>query len=366
MKIDNHLFVDYFNLNILISTNDWDACETSWDFEQSPLLKFKAENLEDTYYNWEQAVSEDFMQLHQNEEELNRIFIAIYDLADELTPNVPLKDITILQEELDRKLLEKNEAQILQTFRQHGWQKGLLPLSQKTVAEQFVSYAIGCFTGRYRLDKPGLHIAHPNATEAELQSYVLPPHFAEAGQPFEIDADGIVPLMDKESAFADNALLRFRQMVQHIWGEHTLTQNLNFLESALGKSVEEYLQKDFATYHYKTYKKRPIYWVFRSEKGSFQALVYMHRMNKYSVQKLRMNYLLKYIEQLRQRIESLNTDPNRSSSDQKQLEKLEKQYTECRDYDALLEQTMRLFIEFDLDDGVKINYAKFETVLMKL
>lgn len=349
-----------------ISRLDWDSRETSWDFEENPLIKYQAENLEKSYWNWEKAVTEDFMQLHQNEEELNRIFIEIYDLADELTPDVPLKDITILQEEIDRKKLAANETQILQTYRQRGWQKNILPINAKTVMEQFISYTIGCFMGRYHLGKKGLHIAHPNPTKEELQNYILPENFAEAGTSFEIDGDGIVPLMEKEAAFADNASLRFRQFVQHIWGEASLTQNLNFIESALGKNIDTYLMKDFAKYHYRNYKKRPIYWLFRSSKGTFQVLAYLHRMNKYTAQKVRMNYLLKFIEGLRTQIEQLKKDDNRSTAEQKQLEKLEKQYLECRDYDTQLEEIARRQIDFDLDDGVKVNYAKFGKVLMKL
>lgn len=351
---------------IEISRNDWDSRETSWDFAQSPLLKYKGETLESSYLAWEKAASEDFFQLHQNEEELNRIFIEIYGLEDELTPNVPLKDITILQDELNRQTLEENEAQILQTFRTSGWQPGLLPISTKTVMEQFISYAMGCFVGRYRVGTPGLHIAHPGATEAELAPYALPAHFAETDTPFEIDDDGIVPLMDKDAAFPDNALLRFRKLVQTIWGESTLTANLNFIEQALGKNLETYFVKDFAAFHYRTYKKCPIYWVFSSDKGAFQVLAYMHRFTKYTAQKVRMLYLLKHMDWLQSQIEYLSKTATLSTTDQRKLETYKKQYDECREYDKKLEETARQQIEFDLDDGVKQNYAKFESVLLKI
>src|SRR5690606_33265700 len=148
------------------SKKDWDARETSWDFALSPLLNDEG-SLQLAYYKWQESAMKDFFQLHTNEEELNRIFIDIYGLQDELTPEVSLKDITILQEELNAKDLEKLEP----VFREKGAETITLPIKKVEVISQFISYAIGLFMGRYRLDTPGLNIAHPNPTAEELESY---------------------------------------------------------------------------------------------------------------------------------------------------------------------------------------------------
>ena len=241
---------------IFQSKVDWDSRETSWDFENSPLLN-AASGLSDSYLQWQLEVTDDFFQLHENEEELNKIFIEIYGLEDELTPAVPLKDITILQEELDRKKLEELEP----LFRAEGKDAIELPIDRKEVISQFVSYAVGVFMGRYRLDKPGLNIAHPDLSSEELSSYDY------NGQRIEIDEDAILPLMGSLGRFNDDLLNQFKILLDAIWSPETRTENMNFIQECLGKELEKFLVKDFYGYHCKKYKKKPIYWLFASKKG---------------------------------------------------------------------------------------------------
>ena len=206
----------------LISKTDWNSRETSWDFEQSPLLN-ESLSLKAAYQNWKENVTNNFFRLHENEQELNRIFIDIYGLQDELTPDVALKDITILQEELDRSALEQLES----VFREKGANAITLPIKKDEVISQFLSFCIGVFMGRYRLDKPGLHIAHPNPTEEELASYEV--SLRGTKQSVDIDEDGIIPLMGSECAFPDDAVVRIKNLIHDLWGESTLTENLNFI-----------------------------------------------------------------------------------------------------------------------------------------
>ncbi|MFB9056533.1 BREX-1 system adenine-specific DNA-methyltransferase PglX [Mariniflexile ostreae] len=343
-----------------LSKIDWDSNETSWDFNQSPLLN-KASNLKTAYQVWEAEVTKAFFQLHSNEEALNRIFIDIYGLQEELSPDVPLKDITILQEELKSKDLEALEK----TFRAKGKDAIALPINKAEVISQFISYAIGLFMGRYRLDKPGLNIAHPNPKAEELASYNSP--FGGQGASFTIDEDAIIPLMGKTCNFPDDALQQFQQLLDTIWGHDTRTENVNFIQDCLDGSIEKFLVKDFYKYHCSMYKKKPIYWLFASPKGAFQVLVYMHRMNAFTVEKIRANYLLEHIKNLRsEETILLSNESNLSTQEAKRLDQLRKDITECEIYDLELKDVADNQIEFDLDDGVTVNYEKFKTVVAKI
>ncbi|MCI5757900.1 MAG: BREX-1 system adenine-specific DNA-methyltransferase PglX, partial [Bacteroidales bacterium] len=156
------------------------------------------------------------------------------------------------------------------------------------VMKQFISYAVGCMMGRYRLDKKGLHIAHPDPTAEETAPYIY------NGVEFEIDEDGIVPLMPNDCGFSDNASNRFADFVRIALGTEKHVENLNYVEKCLGKSVEQYFVKDFWKDHKKRYQNRPIYWLFASKKGAFQCIAYMHRMNAYTAERIRAKYLLPY------------------------------------------------------------------------
>ena len=334
-----------------LSKQDWDSRETSWDFKQSPLFN-ETPSLEQAYQSWQEKVTQDFFELHTNEEELNRIFINIYGLQDELTPEVALKDITILQEELAKKDMEALE----ETFRTQGKEATSLPIDRSEVISQFISYAIGLFMGRYRLDKPGLNIAHPNPSAEELASYT------HNGGQVIIDEDAIVPIMGRDCTFTDDAYYQVQDLLHTIWGADTLTDNINFIEECLDKDLEKYLVKDFWKDHSQRYKEKPIYWLFSSPKGAFQVLVYMHRMNRFTLEKIRSEYLLPHMKHLRNQVEQLES----SGANPKREEQLSNQLLECQDYDLLMKDMADRQIEFDLDDGVTENYKMFESVVAKV
>lgn len=336
---------------ITCSKIDWDTKEYSWDFEQSPLINGNTD-LESAYAQWAQNVKEDFFNLHENEEELNRIFIDIYSLQEELTPEVALKDITILQDELDRSALEALEP----TFRAEGKNAIELPIDRAEVMRQFISYTVGLMLGRYRLDKPGLNIAHLDPSEEETSNYTY------NGRNVVIDEDAIIPLMGQAATFKDDAYYQLQELLHTIWGANTLTDNINFIEECLDKDLEKYLVKDFWKDHCKRYKKKPIYWLFSSPKGAFQVLVYMHRMNRFTLEKIRSEYLLPHMKYLRGQIEQLET----SGANPKLEEKLSLQLMECQEYDLLLKDKADQQIEFDLDDGVTENIKLFEGVVAKV
>lgn len=369
---------DYINhcvqQNINISKQDWDNHETSWDFETNPLLAVNENTYIDNIRHEEKLHEKEtdkhicinpaapqlgslkwrmeqyktkwehlFMQLHENEEELNRQFIDIYGLQDELTPDVTLSEITILQQ---------GEINIADDS---------LSWNDEVLMKQLISFAVGCMLGRYRLDKPGLHIAHPNPTDEETASYTF------NGQSWEIDDDGIMPLMANDCGFSDNASYRFADFLRVVLGEELHVENLNYVEQCLGKTIEQYFVKDFWKDHKKMYQNRPIYWLFASKKGSFQVIAYMHRMNAYTVERIRAKYLLPFIEHLEQEINKLDLRrAELTTKESKQLQTLQKQLDECREYHERLQVVAEQAISFNLDDGVTVNYAKFGDVLQKI
>lgn len=365
--------------NIYISKSDWNSHESSWDFEANPLLtinenthinkKIEQQNNEIGEYiyidlatpksdslkwrmeqykkKWEQM----FNQLHENEEELNRQFIEIYGLQDELTPDVPIDEITILQQ---------GEISFVPSEEGENAPK-IMKWNDDVIIKQLISYAVGCMMGRYRLDKPGLHIAHPEPTAEEIAPY------SYHGRKYEIDDDGILPLMNSGCGFSDNAPLRIADFVRIAFGEETQVENLNYMEQCLGKTLEQYFVKDFWKDHKKMYQNRPIYWLFASKKGTFQVIAYMHRMNAYTVERIRAKYLLPFIEHLEQEIKKLDMRrAELTTKESKQLQTLQKQLDECREYHERLQVVAEQAISFDLDDGVVVNYAKFGDVLQKI
>lgn len=368
--------------NISISKLDWDSHETSWDFETNPLLavdeNIYIDNINYEIEQYEKETSEHicidsavpeidnlkwrveqykkkweqmFNQLHKNEEELNRQFIEIYGLQDELTPDVPIDEITILQQ---------GEISFVSSAESEDAPK-VMKWNDDVIIEQLISYAVGCMMGRYRLDKPGLHIAHPEPTTEEIAPY------SYHGRKYEIDDDGILPLMNSDCGFSDNAPLRMADFVRIAFGEETQVENLNYMEQCLGKTLEQYFVKDFWKGHKKMYQNRPIYWLFASKKGTFQVIAYMHRMNAYTVERIRAKYLLPFIEHLEQEINKLDLRrAELTTKESKQLQTLQKQLDECREYHERLQVVAEQAISFDLDDGVVVNYAKFGDILVKL
>lgn len=227
--------------------------------------------------------------------------------------------------------------------------------------KQLISYLVGVCMGRYRLDKPGLHIAYPNPSAEDLAAYDY------HGEKIKIDDDGIIPLMPSDCPFNDNMLRRLIDLIRIVFGENSLTDNLNYMEKALGKSLEQYLLKDFWKDHKKMYQNRPIYWLFSSKKGAFQCITYMHRMNAWTAERVRTKYLLPYIEYLVKQQEDMQTDAaNLTAQQRRELDKITKQIAECREYHDRLHEVADKEIAFDLDDGVIVNYAKFGDVLAKI
>lgn len=329
LRIEEDAVSEIVNKNISISKSDWDAHETSWDFQENELVRLSKEQgegahrLSDLMDAYREHWTEQFFQLHANEEELNRQFIEIYGLHDELTPDVPLEEITILQQ---------GEISI---------ENGQIVWHNDVIVKQLISYAVGCMMGRYSLDCKGLILANQGDGQKEYEALVPSSRFA-------IDDDGIIPLMSVNNELTDHISLRFKTWLSIAFGEENFMDNLNFVERTLDKRLEDYFLKDFWKDHKKMYQNRPIYWLFSSKKGAFQCIVYMHRMNAYTAEKMQANAA------------------NLSARERKELDNIGKQIDECREYHDRLHVVADRQIAFDLDDGVLVNYAKFGDVLAKL
>ena len=372
--LNNTISINFAKRTIDISKSDWDIHETSWDFKKNELLTMDGEtfmnhldyyreivfretgknvcidpavvepdSIEWCYNMYCRKWSDMFDELHRNEEELNRQFIDIYGLQDELTPDVPLNEVTILQQ--GEISIENNEI---------VWHPDV-------IIKQLISYAVGCWMGRYRLDKPGLHIAHPNPTDEEVCTYPY------GDSKLTIDNDAIIPILPAECPFDDNLIKRIKEFIRIAFGAEKINQNINFVEASLGSSLEKYLQKDFWKDHKKMYQNRPIYWLFSSKKGAFQCLVYMHRMDANTADKVRSNYLMKHLDWLRQSIAGLEANAIALNTvERNRLKKLRNDLAECEEYNDRLQLVADRRISFDLDDGVVVNYAKFGDVLSKI
>lgn len=347
---NNNAINSLANQNISISKQDWDAHETSWDFQENELVRLSKEQgegphrLSDLMDAYREHWTEQFLQLHANEEELNRQFINIYGLKEELTPDVPLDEITILQQ---------GEISI---------ENGQIVWHDDVIVKQLISYAVGCMMGRYSLDRKGLILANQGDGQKEYEALV-------PNSRFEIDDDGIIPLMSVNNELTDHITLRFKAWLSVAFGEENFMDNLNFVERALNKRLEDYFLKDFWKDHKNKdmYQNRPIYWLFSSKKGAFQCIVYMHRMNAYTAEKIRTKYLLPHIEWLMTKQAEMQANAaNLSVRERKELDNIGKQIDECREYHDRLHVVADKQIAFDLDDGVVVNYAKFGDVLAKL
>lgn len=320
--------------NISISREDWDAFETSWDFKRHPLIR-KVDTIEEVFLAWEKECAERFRQLKANEEELNRIFIEIYDLQDELTPDVEDKDVTVRKADLVRDI------------------------------KSFISYAVGCMFGRYSLDADGLAFAGGEWDESKYKT-------------FPADKDAIIPVCDREY-FEDDIVARFADFVKALYGAENLEKNLKFISRALGgkeenprKVIREYFIKDFFADHCKIYQKRPIYWLFDSgRKNAFKALVYIHRYKPDTIARLRTGYLHEVQAKYAADAESLEkaltagTGGNQTQM-KKELSALKAKQEEIHVFEEKIHHYADIRISIDLDDGVKHNYALFADVLAKL
>ena len=360
----HELITNIVHQNLNISKLDWDAHETSWDFKENELIRLVNKHRSETGANnypieaammvYQAEWNDKFRQLHANEEELNRQFIEIYGLQDELTSDVPMDEVTILQ---------KGEIDIVD---------GEIVWNEGTIIKQLISYLVGCFMGRYSLDKPGFIIASQNQDLSALGLKVEGIDNGAQGS-IEIDDDGVVPILAGEY-FPDDMTVRIEQAIKLIFGEEHFQANLRYIDEKLGKPLREYLFKDFFNDHIdgKMYQKRPIYWMFSSKmgdkrkKGYFKALVYMHRMESDTLSKLHADYVVPYIDKIEQQhIEaedlSLRDDISQAARNKarKSAEEYADQIRELKDFEQVLVQMASQRLSIDLDDGVRVNYPKF-------
>lgn len=318
---------------ISIARADWDSFEISWDFKHHPLLR-KVPTIAEAFEQWQAECDDRFNHLKSNEEELNRIFIDIYGLQDELTPEVEDKDVTVRKADLGRDI------------------------------RSFISYAVGCMFGRYSLDVDGLTYAGGEWDDSKYTS-------------FAADKDNIIPICDDEY-FEDDIVGLFVEFVKTVYGADVLDENLKFIADALGGKgqpkdvIRNYFLSDFYSDHCKIYQKRPIYWLFDSgKKNGFKALIYMHRYQPDTIARIRTDYVheqqARYrtaIADLEQRIANASTGERVKLN--RKLTTLQAQDTEIRTYEEKIHHLADQMISIDLDDGVKKNYAIFQDVLAKI
>lgn len=334
---------------------DWDSYETSWDFTGLLLLNpdYRQPTLKATYQKLRAHWREMTLEMQRLEQENNRIFIDAYGLQDELTPEVPLNEITLTCNPHFRYGGDKSEDE-------------LEALLLADTMRELVSYAVGCMFGRYALDKPGLILANQGETIEGYLKRVPEPSFPA-------DDDNVIPMLDGDW-FTDDIAERFRKFLRVAFGEEHYADNLAFIEQALDKDIRKYFLKDFFNDHVKRYKKRPIYWLFSSPKGSFNTLIYMHRYRPDTVSVVLNDYLREFRTKLtaqKQHLEAISISGNTSASEKtkalKEIEKLAKILIELEAYEReVLYPLATQQIEIDLDDGVKANYPKFGAALKKI
>lgn len=333
---------------------DWNSYETSWGFTTLPLLQsdYQQMTLQSTYQKVRDFWRDTTLEMQRFEEENNQIFIEAYCLQDELTPEVPLKDITLTCNPYNRYGGDKTDEE-------------LDALLQADTMREFLSYAVGCMFGRYSLDKPGLLLANQGETLVDYLREVPAPRFMP-------DEDSVIPLLDGEW-FSDDVSERFRQFLRVTFGEQHYEENLAFIEAALGKDIRKYFLKEFYVDHVKRYKKRPIYWLFASPKGTFNALIYVHRYRADTVSVV-LQYLRDFRKKLAARqgyLQQVSISPSASQGDKtralKEVEMLNKQLLELDDYERdTLYPLATEQVALDLDDGVKVNYLKLGPALKKI
>ncbi|MFM5019979.1 BREX-1 system adenine-specific DNA-methyltransferase PglX [Aeromonas rivipollensis] len=353
---------------IHLGQSDWNFNETSWDFISLPLLSHNHQfELKPSYEKLRSHWLEITLEMQRLEEENNRIFIDAYGLQDELTPEVPLSEITL-------------------TCNPHYRYGGNLTdderearLQSDTIAE-LMSYAIGCMMGRYSLDREGLVYAH--AANEGFKALVEEGAYAT----FAADEDGILPLTS-DNWFPDDVAARFEAFIRTVWGAETLEDNLQFIADSLclaaikpvkkggetaRETIRRYLSAQFFKDHMKTYKKRPIYWLFSSGKEkAFECLVYLHRYNEATLPRMRTEYVTPLLGQMagrieRKRLEQAEADTAQAKRIGKEIDTLSKQLTELRAFDDELKHHADMRITLDLDDGVKVNYGKFGNLLSEV
>ena len=335
---------------IQLARSDWDNFETSWDFRDLPLLRtgdwevepgqpggpWKGRTLAESWANYAAYCNAAIRRMQELETENNRLWIDAYGLQDELTPEVPEKEITLARAD-----------------------------PKKDMAA-FLSYAVGCMMGRYSLDHPGLILADAGDT---LEQY-----FEKLGKSadevsFLPDDDAIIPITEDEW-FEDDAAARVREFLKVTFGSKTLDENLAFIKEALGRDLRKYFTTHFYADHVQTYKKRPIYWMFESPKKHFRALIYLHRYTKDTASQLLNGYLREFLHKLthrRDELESMVANGSASNANRKTLKTTLEAIKDVQDYERnILLPLAQQRLEIDLDDGVKANYPKFGRALAKI
>jgi len=378
--------------NISISKSDWDAHETSWDFASNELLSIDLDSYESIMHDYadHHQISIDlepaeqnkllwrvdiykkkwgtmFLRLHQNEETLNEKFIHIYGLEHELTPDVPLDEVTILQQ--GEISIEKEKSE------DGSKEDEKIIWHDDVIIKQFISYLVGCFMGRYSVDKPGLIIAnqHQDLNSLNLQVDGID---NSPRSTLSIDDDGIVPIIQESDFFADDMTERIQFAIKTLFGEEQYYENMKYIDQTIGKPLRDYLYKDYYADHQQMYSvkgaKRPIYWLFSSrmgdkhKKGYFKALVYMHRMEADTLSKLHADYVHPYINKVEQQLreaeeETLRDDLTQAQRNRalKQVNELKEKVKEVKEFEQELVEMASHRLTIDLDDGVKANYPKF-------
>ena len=342
-----------------IARSDWDASENSWNFSGLDLLNpnYRQPTIKAAYQmllaHWQNMT----LEMQRLEEENNRIFIDAYGLTDELTPDVPLNEITLTCNPHYRYGGQRSEQE-------------LEDLLRADTMREFISYAVGCMFGRYSLDKPGLVLANQGETLADYLRQIPQPRFTP-------DEDNVIPILDGDW-FSDDITGRFREFLHVNFGDEHYDENLCFIEEALGKKgkalpIRDFFLKEFFSDHVKRYKKRPIYWMFSSPKGSFNALIYLHRYRPDTA-----SIVLQYLRDFRSKLvserghqEQMSISTSASQSEKtkalKNIEELKRILVELDDYERnTLYPLATRQVSLDLDDGVKVNYIKLGDALKKI
>ena len=402
IKKQSNYIDDLVRKTVDIVKSDWDSFETSWDFKLHPLVENQqyaatyhfdeqnspAHHISAAYQMWVATTERRFQQLKTNEEELNRIFIDIYGLQDELTPDVADKDVTV------HRVFDSKDA-VPESMKGSNYVR-----TMRDEIVSLISYAVGCMFGRYSLDKPGLVFAGYSKIEQttktldgddpELEKFAKQnadgsvsygSYYHEVNQDnyksFPIDTDNIIPICDDEY-FDDDITGRFVKWVETVYGKDTLEENLKFVADALGgkgtprEVIRSYFLNDFYADHLKTYQKRPIYWLFDSgKKNGFKALCYMHRYQSDLLARMRTDYVHEQQERYRTQLHHLADAIEHAGAAErvkltKQQKKLQEQALEIQKYEEKIHHLADQNIQIDLDDGVKHNYELFADVLAKI
>ena len=375
--IENSRINELSRLCVDISREDWDSFEVSWNFIRHPLIEYKSSVgyeknitkwnylIKDSFESWKDNCEEKFNLLKQNEEELNRIFIDLYELQEDLSPKVEDKDITIRKANKERDI------------------------------KSLISYAVGCMFGRYSLDKDGLVYAGGDFDKvyqkykkadggwagSSLANYkYINDNGNEIELSFEVDNDNIIPITD-EAYFSDDIVERFKTFIKTVYGDNTFNENMDFIAETLGKkgtetseeTLRRYFVNDFFNDHVKMYQKRPIYWLLDSgKKNGFKALIYMHRYNENLIPKARLDYLHrvqttyeKLLSDVNYRLTTELSMTDKKEAKNKQTDLMAK-LQEIKEYDEKIAHIANQRISIDLDDGVKVNYEKFKDILVKI